>query len=139
MRKAILVFVLISVSTIAGIKSKPVGSPSTKADAERGKYLVENVSMCGQCHTPRGGNGELIRSQWLNGAPIPTPNPYPDRPWSEFAPRISGLLQYSDDQALQLLTEGTSRTGKPLRGPMPPFRMSDQDARDIISYLRSLK
>jgi len=139
MRKAILVFILISATTIAGNTSKPAGRALTKAEAERGKYLVENVAMCGQCHTPRGGNGELLRSQWLNGAPIPTPNPYPGRLWSEFAPRISGLLQYSDDQARQLLTEGTSRTGKPLRGPMPPFRMSNQDARDIISYLRSLK
>ena len=37
----------------------------------RGKYIVEDVAMCGTCHTPRLSNGELDRSRWLAGAPVP--------------------------------------------------------------------
>jgi mono/diheme cytochrome c family protein len=95
--------------------------------------------MCGQCHTPRDEAGNLILSQWLHGAPVPVQDPYATKQWATFAPRIAGLPQYSDEQALTLLTKGISRTGNPLRGPMPPFRMSDDDARDVIAYLRSLE
>ena len=37
----------------------------------RGKYIVEDVAMCGTCHTPRLSNGQLDRSRWLAGAPVP--------------------------------------------------------------------
>jgi mono/diheme cytochrome c family protein len=36
-----------------------------KSEIERGKYLVENVAMCVECHTPRNANGELDRNAWL--------------------------------------------------------------------------
>src|SRR5271170_326525 len=44
---------------------------SGAADVARGKYLVESVAICGQCHTPRDGNGNLDRARWLQGAPVP--------------------------------------------------------------------
>src|ERR1019366_6988313 len=31
------------------------------ADVARGKYLVEDVAVCGQCHTPRDSKGTLDR------------------------------------------------------------------------------
>ncbi|MDH3251540.1 MAG: cytochrome c [Ignavibacteria bacterium] len=115
------------------------GRQAVRNDIERGRYLANDVAMCVQCHSPRDGNGDLIRSQLFSGAAVPVSAPWLSQPWAEFAPRIASLAQYSDEQALVLLTEGISRTGRPLRAPMPPFRMSPQDARDIISYLRSLE
>ena len=54
-------------------------------------------------------------------------------------PRNKGLPGYSDEQALRLLTEGAiGRDGKQLRPPMPRFRMTPQDAADVIAFLRSL-
>jgi mono/diheme cytochrome c family protein len=139
MKKAILSLLLITSPLLAG--RPPRSGPGTTApgNAERGRYIVENVAMCGQCHTARDGQGNLIHSQWLKGAAVPVSNPFADRLWAEFAPRILGLPQYSDKQAVRLFTEGIARTGKPLRNPMPPFRMSGGDARDVIAYLRSLE
>ncbi len=38
---------------------------------ERGRYLVEALGHCGECHTPRNILGGPERSQWLAGAPNP--------------------------------------------------------------------
>jgi mono/diheme cytochrome c family protein len=35
----------------------------------RGRYLVEALGHCGECHTPRGALGGLDRARWLAGAP----------------------------------------------------------------------
>lgn len=37
----------------------------------RGRYLVEALAHCGECHTPRGPLGGLDTSAWLAGAPNP--------------------------------------------------------------------
>lgn len=111
----------------------------TTSNVERGRYIVENVAMCGQCHTPRSGNGVLIMSQWLNGAAVPVKTPEHIRSWAEYAPRIAGLAQFTEEQAVRLLMEGVSRTGTMLRNPMPPYRMSRQDAQDVVLYLKSLE
>lgn len=39
---------------------------------ERGRYLVEALAHCGECHTPRNALGGLDRSAWLSGAPNPS-------------------------------------------------------------------
>jgi hypothetical protein len=58
--------------------------------------------------------------------------------WPNQIPRIAGLPGYDDEQAMRLLTQGAIRwDGRQLRAPMPRFRMSQQDAADVIAYLRS--
>lgn len=138
--KTTLYFLLFIVSAlIAGNAVQSIASSPPSGGIDRGRYIVEDVAMCGQCHTPRNANGDLILSQRLRGAAVPVQAPFPAKQWAEFAPRIAGLPQYSDEQALTLFTRGISRTGGQLRGPMPPFRMSAGDAKDVISYLRSLE
>lgn len=41
-------------------------------ELERGRYLVEALGHCGECHTPRDVTGGLDRSQWMAGAPNPS-------------------------------------------------------------------
>lgn len=36
---------------------------------ERGRYIVEALAHCSECHTPRNILGGLDRSKWLEGAP----------------------------------------------------------------------
>ncbi|MFD0979890.1 c-type cytochrome [Tropicimonas aquimaris] len=38
---------------------------------ERGRYLVEALGHCAECHTPRNRFGALDRSRWMAGAPNP--------------------------------------------------------------------
>jgi len=41
-------------------------------ELERGRYLVEALGHCTECHTPRNILGGLKTSLWLSGAPNPT-------------------------------------------------------------------
>lgn len=41
-------------------------------ELERGRYLVEALGHCAECHTPRTATGGLDRSQWMAGAPNPS-------------------------------------------------------------------
>ncbi|MEO1368251.1 MAG: hypothetical protein AAFX50_13850, partial [Acidobacteriota bacterium] len=74
---------------------------------ERGRYLVEGVGMCGQCHSARNAAGELKKSDWLGGAPVPvTMPPTWAKPWAYRAPRIAGLPQHTDEEFVKLMTTG---------------------------------
>ncbi len=111
----------------------------TGGDVARGKYLVEDVAMCGQCHTPRDSSGNLDRSHWLQGAPMRwVPAEGSGTNWPLTAPRIGGNPPASDADMVKLLTTGIWTTGKPLRFPMMPFRMNASDARAVVAYLKSL-
>jgi mono/diheme cytochrome c family protein len=111
----------------------------TAEQVERGRYLVEGVGMCGQCHSPRNAQGHVVAEQFLHGGPVPllTPKGYQDK-WAYKAPRLAGLPQHTDEQIVRLLTTGINRDGKVPMPPMPPFRMSAEDALAIAAYLRSV-
>jgi mono/diheme cytochrome c family protein len=47
-----------------------VDAPSS-AGEERGRYLVEALGHCAECHTPRNVLGGLEGDRWLAGGPIP--------------------------------------------------------------------
>ncbi len=104
---------------------------------ENGKHIVENVAMCADCHTPRNASGKFDRNQWLQGAPLPF-EPTVEMPWASAAPPIAGLPTYSDEQAVTLFMTGESRLGQPLRPPMPSYRFTEQEARDVVAYLHTL-
>jgi mono/diheme cytochrome c family protein len=122
-----------------GDKTAAQPLPTTPADVERGKYLVNNVAMCPQCHTPRDENGALDQGRLLDGAPELFQPPYKDPNWPLKAPRIGGNPPASDQDMIRLLTTGIWTDGKPLRLPMMPFRMSEADAKAVVAYLKSVK
>ena len=104
----------------------------------RGRYIVEDVAVCSQCHTPRNSAGDLERSQWLEGAPLWLLPARPMGNWPLQVPRIAGSPGGSDADIIRLLTTGVWRDGQRLRPPMPQFRMSREDAESVVAYLRSL-
>jgi Cytochrome c len=107
-------------------------------NVEHGRYLVHNVAMCVECHSPREANGEIIAGKEFTGAPLPFRPPDPTD-WALRAPRNRGLPGYTKELAIRLLTQGgVDRDGKQLRPPMPRFRMTLQDAADVVAYLKSL-
>jgi mono/diheme cytochrome c family protein len=109
-----------------------------RGNLEHGRYIVEHVAMCIECHSGRDSQGNILESERFLGAPIPFAPPW-SNDWAMRAPRNRGLPGYTDDLALRLLTEGAiGRKGERLRPPMPRFRMSVQDAADVIAYMRSL-
>jgi len=105
---------------------------------ERGRYIVEGVARCGQCHTPNDEHGVPDRSHWLDGAAVWLEPANRAADWPLKAPRIAGTLPGTDDEMVTLLTTGIWRDGKRLRPPMPQFRMNREDAHAVVAYLRSL-
>jgi len=103
----------------------------------RGKYIVEGLAACGDCHTPRN-NGEIDRSKWLAGAPVFYEPAQRVPGWAISAPRIAGLPPGSDTEVITLLTTGVWRGGQTPRPPMPRFHMTREDAEAVVAYLRSL-
>jgi len=139
----LVVVVLLVVIAFSGVspaqavkKTSPAGTdPGAVA---RGQYIVEGVAMCGTCHTPRRSDGELDRSRWLAGAPVPYQPSQPTADWPMIVPRIAGLPPASNEAMITLLTTGIWTTGKPLRDPMPKFHMTVADAEAVLAYLKSL-
>jgi hypothetical protein len=112
------------------------GAPTT--NVERGRYIVERVAMCYECHSTRDPQGNIVTGTKFMGGSMPMRPPWPGD-WPLQIPRIAGLPGYSDMEATRLLTQGAiKRDGTQLRAPMPRFRMTPQDAADVIAYLRSL-
>jgi mono/diheme cytochrome c family protein len=105
----------------------------------RGRYLVDNAIGCGDCHSPRDQRGQFIRSQHLMGAPLAFAPTVPMPAWGALAPQIAGLPSYTDEQAVALLMKGTKPDGTMPRPPMPQFRLTEDDARAVVAYLRSLR
>lgn len=109
-----------------------------EGDVERGRYLVHHVAMCVQCHTPRDARGNLVDLRLLQGAPVPVRSPYAGS-WAFRAPWLAGLPGLSRNDLVHLLRTGiVPRTGRPPEPPMPPFRMTERDARAVAAYLASL-
>ncbi|MBT8415803.1 MAG: cytochrome c [Silicimonas sp.] len=46
--------------------------PGDTPELERGRYLVEALGHCAECHTPRDALGGLDRARWMAGAPNPS-------------------------------------------------------------------
>ena len=115
--------------------ASPTGAPT--GNLEHGRYLVERVVMCYECHSARDASGNIVPGTRFKGGPMPMRPPWPAN-WPETIPRIAGLPGYTDELAMRLLTQGAvKRDGTLLRRPMPAFRMSPQDAADVIAYIRT--
>ena len=64
-----VLFLTVALAVSVGAARSRTRSADT-SQIERGRYLVEEVAKCGECHTPRTAEGEVDRHAWLQGAPI---------------------------------------------------------------------
>ncbi|MBL8750195.1 MAG: hypothetical protein JNK78_13600 [Planctomycetes bacterium] len=110
--------------------------PARTVSAENGRYLVEKVGMCWDCHSPRDDQGNIIPERWLQGAPLPFQPTIP-MPWAPVSKHIANLPTLTDEQALEFFTKGTLPGGRQPLPPMPGYRFSEADAKDLIAYLRN--
>jgi len=109
-----------------------------KSQIERGRYLVEEVAKCTECHTPRNSSGELNRAAWLRGAPIWIQPVQHIQNWADQAPALAGLPSFTDEQMERVLEKGIGPEGEVLRPPMHIYHLLPADAKAIIAYLKSL-
>jgi mono/diheme cytochrome c family protein len=107
-------------------------------DAGRGRYLVEEVAKCSECHTPRDAQNQLDRSRWLQGASIWIEPVHNVSNWAQFAPSLAGLSGLSDEQMQRVLEKGQAANGRDIQPPMHVYHLNHADAQAVIAYLRSL-
>ncbi|HEY4709752.1 MAG TPA: hypothetical protein VIH46_06255 [Candidatus Acidoferrales bacterium] len=141
---AVLLAAGLGAARLSSRESKPVPPQKNAAPAapqssvERGRYLVENVAMCEECHTPRDSAGNLDESRRLQGAQIWIMPVHANPNWANNAPALAGFGGYSDDQGEAVLEKGVGPNGESIRQPMHIYHMNHADAQAIIAYLRSL-
>ena len=129
------IFVTIALSLVL------FAAPSrAESQLERGRYLVETVAACGNCHTPKGPNGPLTNKKLAGGDIIKhadfiaaTPNITPDPE--------TGIGKWTDLEIFTAIREGRRPDGT-LIGPAMPSRsyryLADEDVEAIVGYLRSV-
>jgi mono/diheme cytochrome c family protein len=129
-----------NLSTQAADKAKADARPNAAALIKRGDYLVNEVARCGDCHTPRNNRGQLDNTRALQGAAIWfTPKVKP-KEWEGKAPDItmSGKPgKWSEEKMIKYLSTGGK--GEKPEAPMPAYHLSQDDARAVTAYLRSLR
>jgi mono/diheme cytochrome c family protein len=104
---------------------------------EKGRYLTHNVAGCIDCHSPRDERGQFIADRHLTGAVLGFAPTVP-MPWAPAAPSLVGLEGYTAEQAVKFLMTGERPGGIPPRPPMPEYRLTAEDAKAVVAYLKSL-
>ena len=104
----------------------------------RGRYLVEGLGHCQECHSPRDALGGLRNASRGTGGVLP------GLPW--YAPSLRDAAQAgtTDAQALQSFLQTGVGAGRFAAGPMAEVvlhgtqYLNDQDAQAMAVYLQSL-
>jgi mono/diheme cytochrome c family protein len=127
-------------AVILGWNFPALATQSAKArQIAHGKYLVDRVAGCNDCHSPHNQRGELIPGKELQGAELDFQPIHPVPGWMKAAPPIAGLMFLTTEQGIKLLSEGLAPDGKPPAPPMPQYHMTRADAAAVVAYLKSLK
>ena len=113
----------------------------TAQRVERGRYLVNHLAFCMNCHAERDWSrmsGPVLENTLGKGARNPI--------FGEsdvFSANITpfALADWSDSEIKRAITSGIKPDGRPLHPEMPHFtynRMAEQDVHAIIAYMRTL-
>lgn len=111
---------------------------SAAMQLKHGKYIVERVATCGDCHTPFNEQGQPIMDKYLQGATLMFKPTVPVPGWAERSANIAGLPGWSTEEAMKFFMTGIGPNGKPAAPPMPSLRLNKRDAAAVVAYLRSL-
>jgi len=149
---AVLITVTIGWRPVLGARSRPLTSrhfERTPERLERGKYLVNGVVLCFDCHSQaikdfqdvkpgeapiftKVGSGRVLFQE--GKARIVAPNLTPDME--------TGAGSWTDDQFARAIREGIGHDGRTLF-PLMPYddfkHLSDEDLASVVVYIRSLE
>jgi mono/diheme cytochrome c family protein len=130
---------VIAVAAILAIHS---GAAQAQSDlVKRGGYLVNGIMTCGNCHTPKGPNGDIADKAFSGGLSWDEP------PFKVTAPNITqdkatGIGSWSDADIKKLLRSGQTPKGVHIAMVMPTgfyHAMTERDVDAVVAYLRTIK
>jgi mono/diheme cytochrome c family protein len=107
---------------------------------ERGRYLMQTVVACGNCHFQRGPKGEPLPDKGLSGGMLFDEPPFKARASNITPDPETGIGRWTDAQLAKAIREGIRPDGSVIGPPMPVefYRhMADDDLAAIIAYLRA--
>lgn len=129
------------VGVVAALTLVGIASANAETPVERGKYLMNGIVACDNCHTPKGPQGPIM-SQYMAGG-----LKFDEKPFTAYAPNITpdpetGIGKWTDAQLIAAIREGKRPDGSIIGPPMPIelYRdMSDTDVKAIVAYMRTVK
>lgn len=122
------------------LKQRPVvAADQLNEHARRGRYLVESVGHCGECHTPRSMLGGPDLDRWLAGGP----NPDGEGSIPNITPHEDGLASWSESDIAYYLESGFTPDFDTVGGSMVKVqenfaRLPRADLEAVASYLKSI-
>jgi mono/diheme cytochrome c family protein len=123
----------------------PPVSTSPEDRVTRGQYLVDHVSGCGDCHTPRGAMGAPLQDQYLAGAEcFVRLDDGSCLHSSNLTNHETGLANLSDAEIARMIKDGVrpSATGDealfPVMASFVYHNLRDDDLAAIVAYLRTV-
>jgi mono/diheme cytochrome c family protein len=137
-----LVYRLARVFFLGPERATHTPDPRREASPEYGRYLANHVSLCADCHTPRGGlQSAPDRDRLFAGNASPPPS-FPANPSNLTPDTATGIGRWSEEDFVRALRTGVNPAGDTLH-PFMPWReyrrMSDGDLRALYRYLRTLR
>lgn len=105
-------------------------------DNERGRYLVETLAHCAECHTPRNPVGALDKSRWMAGAPNPSGR-------GTIPPLTPDKLDWSAEDVAYYLESGFTPTFDAVGGHMAEVvenfaHLPAEDRAAVAAYVKAL-
>lgn len=132
LRSALVAGLLVVGCGVSAIAETPV---------ERGRYLVESIAGCGNCHSPQDANGPIPGKALAGGPPIKEA-PFDAWPANITPDPETGIGAWSDAEVVRAIREGVDREGRVMGPPMPFWLyrdIADDDAKAMVAYLRTVK
>ncbi|HZR24714.1 MAG TPA: c-type cytochrome [Vicinamibacterales bacterium] len=112
------------------------------AKVQRGKYLVEEVARCQECHTPKTDTGEFDKTKWLKGAKLEIAPIGTIKGWHAASPDLTSTsalwTRWGADGLTKFLETAKNPRGGGAGAPMPAYTLQHDDADAIVAYLKSL-
>jgi len=137
MRKAILLFAI-----VLAVFAATLTTFGQDEKLERGKYLVEEVGRCQECHTPKTETGEFDRAKWMKGATLVGVPSSPVADWHQRSPDLTSTsalwTRWGQDGFSKFLQTAKNPRGGKAGPPMPAYMLKSDDADAMAAYLKSL-
>ncbi len=118
------------------------GTASAETSLQRGRYLVEGILTCGNCHTPRTPGGMLDTGRLHAGGPQTWETSEYKVKGSNITPdKDTGIGAWSENDLKRTIRDGVRPNGQHLAPQMPYgyykiLTPADLDA--VVAYVRSL-
>ena len=126
---------------IAGLLAL-AGSASAQTPVERGKYLVNTILTCQNCHTPKGERGAPVFERDLSSGLTWDEPPFKVTASNITQDKETGIGAWSDADIKKALQKGERPNGVRLAAIMPSDFyeiLTPGDLNAIVAYLKTVK